>query len=167
MARPRLIAMAALGLAACMSYDGAALRPGARGEEIRATMGAPATVWSEADGGATWEYPRGPMGLETFMLRLDGQGRLRDVRQVLVAETFARLQPGVSTRETVRRLLGTPARETVFERRNETVWDYRYHDPVSGYAHALHVVFDARGIVSGSGSTVDDSRYLMSGPGLD
>lgn len=162
-----MVAVAALGLAACAGFSGSALRPGADGAEIRAAMGVPAAVWSEADGGATWEYPRGPMGLETFMLRLDAQGRLREVRQVLEAETFARLRPGVTTREEVRRLLGTPTRQTVFDRRGETVWDYRYHDPASGFAHALHVVFDARGVVSGSGSSVDDSRYIMSGPGLN
>ncbi len=167
MRQGRMIGILSLALAGCASYDGASLRAGAGSEEIRAAMGMPATVWPEADGGATWEYPRGPMGLETYMVRVDAQGRLRDRRQVLNAETFARLEPGVTTREEVRRLLGTPQRETVFARRKETVWDYRYLEPVSGYAHAFHVMLDERGVVRGSGSTVDDSRFLMSGPGLN
>lgn len=153
-----------LGLAACASYDGAGLRPGAGGDEIRAVMGEPGTVWPEADGGATWEYPRGPEGLQTFMVRLGPDGRLREIRQVLNAETFALVRPGKTTREEVRRLLGAPEKEVFFSRLGERVWSFRYFDPVRGYAHAFNVSFDERGIVTRTGSIVDDARFFQSGP---
>lgn len=157
-----------LALAACASYDGAGLRPGAGADEIRAAMGEPGTIWREADGGATWEYPHGPQGLQTYMARLDKDGRLRDIRQVLNAETFAGIRPGTTTREEVRRLLGKPARELYFERRNDHVWDYRYFDVVRGYEFAFSVHFNPQGIVSGTESNPDDPRFFASGSnGLD
>lgn len=152
-----------LGLAACVSFDGRGLRPGASGDEVRAAMGAPGTVWPEADGGATWEYPRGPNGLQTFMVRLGSDGRLREIRQVLNPESFARVRPG-ATREEVRRMLGAPEKEVRFERMKEWVWSFRYYDPVSDYAHAFNVSFDERGIVTRTGSVVDDGRFFQSGP---
>lgn len=153
-----------LTLAACASYDGAGLRPGASGDEIRAAMGEPGTIWREADGGATWEYARGPQGLQTYMARLGSDGRLREIRQVLNAETFASIRPGKTTRKEVRRLLGAPARELNFELKNEQVWDYRYFDAVSTYDYAFSVSFNPQGVVTGTGSAPDDPRYHASGP---
>lgn len=153
-----------LTLAACAGYDGAGLRHGASGDEVRSVMGEPGTIWREADGGATWEYPRGPQGLHTYMARLGSDGRLREIRQVLTVETFASIRPGTTTREEVRRLLGTPAREIYFARKNEHTWDYRYFDEVSRYHYAFSVHFNQRGVVSGTQSTPDDARYFSSGP---
>lgn len=153
-----------LTLAACASYDGAGLRPGASGDEVRSVMGEPGTIWREADGGATWEYPRGPQGLHTYMARLGSDGRLREIRQVLNIETFAGVRPGTMTREEVRRLLGAPAREIYFGRKDEQVWDYRYFDEASRYDYAFSVHFNRQGVVSGTQSTPDDPRYFSSGP---
>lgn len=152
-----------LALAACASFDGAGLRPGASADEVRAAMGEPGTIWREADGGATWEYAHGPQGLETYMARLGSDGRLRDIRQVLNTETFASIRPGAMTREEVRRLLGKPARELYFERRDDHVWDYRYFDVVRGYEFAFSVHFNPLGIVTGTESTPDDPRFFASG----
>lgn len=152
-----------LALAACASYDGAGLRPGASGDEIRSAMGEPGTIWREADGGATWEYVRGPQGLHTYMARLGSDGRLREIRQVLNTGTFASIRPGTTTREEVRRLLGAPARELYFALKGEQVWDYRYFDEASRYDYAFSVHFDSLGVVSGTVTTPDDPRYFSSG----
>ena len=157
-----------LALAACASYDGAELRPGASGDEIRSAMGEPGTIWGEADGGATWEYARGPQGLHTYMARLGSDGRLRAIRQVLNIETFATIRPGTTRREEVRRLLGPPARELYFALKDEQVWDYRYFDEASRYDYAFSVHFNPLGVVSGTEATPDDPRFFASGPdGLD
>jgi len=163
MSRKWIACWICLALSACASYDGAGLRPGASGDEIRASMGEPGTIWPEADGGATWEYVRGPQGLHTYMARLGSDGRLREIRQVLNSETFARIRPAVTTREEVRRLLGAPARELFFPLKEERVWDYRYFDFVTGYDYAFSVHFNSRGIVSGTETTPDDPRYFSSG----
>ncbi len=153
-----------LALAACASYDGAGLRPGASGDEIRSAMGEPGMIWREADGGATWEYARGPQGLHTYMARLGSDGRLREIRQVLNIETFASIRSGTTTREEVRRLLGAPARELYFVLKGEQVWDYRYFDEVSRYDYAFSVHFNPLGVVSGTETTPDDPRFFSSGP---
>ena len=158
--------LASAGLAACVSFGGEGLRPGASGDEIRTAMGAPGTVWPEADGGSTWEYPRAPEGRQTFMVRLGADGRLREIRPALQAENFARVRAGVTKRDEVRRLLGAPYLESYFARKNETVWDYRYMDPLSGFGNTFHVSFDERGVVAGTANTVDDGRFIQSGPSL-
>lgn len=152
-----------LTLAACASYDGAGLQPGASSDEIRTTMGEPGTIWREGDGGTTWEYARGPQGLHTYMARLGSDGRLREIRQVLNSETFASIHPGTTTREEVRRLLGAPARELYFALKDEQVWDYRYFDVISRYDYAFSVHFNPQGVVSATETTPDDPRYFSSG----
>ena len=152
-----------LALAACASYDGAGLRPGASGDQIRSAMGEPGTIWREGDGSATWEYARGPQGLHTYMARLGSDGRLREIRQVLNTETFASIRPGTTTREEVRRLLGAPARELYFERKDDQVWDYRYLDELSRYEYAFSVHFNPLGVVTGTETAPDDPRYFSSG----
>lgn len=152
-----------LALAACAGYDGGGLRSGASGEEIRSVMGKPGTIWPEADGGATWEYPRGPQGLHTYMVRLGSDGRLREMRQVLNTETFASIRPGKTTRDEVRRLLGAPARELYFALKDQQVWDYRYFHELSRYDYAFSVHFNRQGVVSGTETVPDDPRYFSSG----
>lgn len=156
-----------LVLAGCVSYDGTGLRPGAGSEEIRAAMGEPGTIWREENGGATWEYPRAPEGRHTFMVRIGADGRLREIRQVLNAETFAHIRVGSMKQDEVRRLLGAPYQESAFPRMKERVWDYRYLDPLNSFNTTLHIYFDEQGVVKRTGSTIDDSRYINSGPGLN
>lgn len=156
----------ALTLAACASYDGGTLQAGAGSDRIRAVMGEPGTIRREADGGATWEYARGPQGLHTYMLRLGSDGRLREIRQVLTTANFATIRPG-TTRDEVRRTLGAPARELRFALKDEQVWDYRYFDELSRYEYAFSVHFDPQGIVTRTETTPDDPRFFSSGPGLD
>ncbi len=152
-----------LSLAGCASYDGAGLSPGAGADEVRALMGEPGTIWREADGGVTWEYARGPQGLQTYMARLGSDGRLREISQVLNIENFARIRPGTTTREEVRRMLGAPARELYFVLKDEQVWDYRYFHELSRYDYAFSVHFNRQGIVSGTETVPDDPRYFSSG----
>jgi hypothetical protein len=93
--------------------------------DVRAAMGEPETVWDDGNGARTLEYPKGPAGHRTWMIDLDASGTMRDYRQVLTQENFARVQPGMSQDE-VRRLLGKPRSTVNFPLKNETVWDWRY-----------------------------------------
>ena len=73
-----LIATVLLG--ACASYSGAGLAPGeARLEQVEALMGPPALRWQDADGSIQLAYPRGPAGLETFMVTLGPDERLQSI----------------------------------------------------------------------------------------
>lgn len=143
-----LLPAALLLLAACASYDGSSLRAGVSSEsDVRGLMGAPATEFTAADGTRGLVYPKGPLGTQTFIVRVGPDGRVRDVRQVLSDETFYKIHPGLTERE-ILEMIGPPApSETMhFARTNTTAWDYRYMD-TWGYTAIFSVIFDANGIV--------------------
>jgi hypothetical protein len=78
----------------------------------------------EADGTRVWEYPRTPEGIVNYMLVIGPDKVLREVRQVLTEENFAKVRPGMSSDE-VRYLLGRPAHELYFSLKQEKVWDWK------------------------------------------
>lgn len=153
------VAILPLLLAACASYDGRGLQPGvATGADVRALMGEPAAV-HRGDAGEAWEYPRGPQGYHTFMVRLGADGRLAGIDQVFSERFFGRVVAGMGGDE-VRRILGTPLRSVAFPARRERVWDYRWSDSPLDYTRYFHVVFDEAGRVK---ATLHTTEYLPSG----
>jgi len=135
-------------------FDGihlAALKPGkAVAGEVRERLGAPAAEWPNGDGGATWEYPRGPAGTRCWMLTLNDRGVLRKIEQALTDENFARIENGWSA-EQVRRLLGKPGSEATFPLKPEVVWEWRI-DPLGTGSNAwFRVHFSMDGYVTGAG----------------
>ena len=74
-----LVALAAIvGLHGCAVVQFAELKPGeSTAQEVRERFGPPAAEWPNADGSATWEYPRGPEGTRCWMLTLNDRGVLR------------------------------------------------------------------------------------------
>lgn len=142
-----LILTAIAVLAGCAGYDGRGLLAGqATREAVIEQMGTPAETFALADGRSQLVYPRGPMGLHTYMVYLDAAGRLERIESVLDDAHFARVRPGETTRDEVRRILGPPAEVTDFPRRGEQVWDYRFRNAWSVTARFV-VIFDSRGIV--------------------
>ncbi len=104
---PALLPSLAL-LCACASYSGSSLKPGISTEaDTRTLMGAPFAVHLAGRGAGyveSWEYPHGPEGRQTYMVRFDAHGRVVRVDQVLRVGNLRRLTPGVSTRDNVRDL---------------------------------------------------------------
>ncbi len=138
------ILLAAMLLAACASYSGAGLKPDeAQLADVEAVMGVPAMRWDNADGSSQLAYPRGPIGLHTFMVRIRPDGRLDSITNVLDEAGFARIRPGMNKDE-VLRVLGPPdpSRSVYFERRDELVWDWRFCEMRGTPGHFL-VLFDA------------------------
>lgn len=135
-----------LTAAACASYGGSSLRPGSSTEaEVRATMGAPAAEFTAPDGSKELFYPKGPMGTDTFLVRVDGGGVMRDIGNVLKDETFNVVQAGM-TEQQILRMIGPPGRTMPFPISNTHAWDYRFIDTWGNYA-IFSVTFDANGIV--------------------
>lgn len=100
------------------------LQPGvSTAAEVQAKMGKPAMEWREGDT-RVWEYPFMPEGTRNYMLTIGPDDVLRAMDQVLTAENFARVRPGM-TRDEVRRLLGKPATIVVFAGKGEEVWDWK------------------------------------------
>jgi len=135
-----------LALAACASYGGSSLTPGTSTEvEVRATMGAPAIEFADAQGGKDLFYPRGPMGTETFKATVDKGGVLRSLRNVLNDATFDAIRAGM-TEDQILRTIGPPGKTIPFPISNTHAWDYRYVD-TWGYYATFSVTFDAQGVV--------------------
>ncbi len=123
--RALLLLFPALFAAGCASFS--AITPGASAQQVEKLVGAPASVWKNADGSEVWEYPQGPLGVETYMVTLGPDRAVREVRQVLSDETISKLHVGMS-RDEVRRLLGKP-RDIGFSSLNdEEIWSWRYRE---------------------------------------
>lgn len=120
-----LAALGSLFLPACDIVNLPEIKPGITAQsEVRSRMGEPGFVHHDPDGSITWEYTRQPSGKTCYMIRFDSQGIVSDMAQVLTPPYFARAVPGMRQDE-IRRLLGQPARQQVFENLNETVWEWR------------------------------------------
>jgi len=140
-----LALLSCLAISACASYGGSSLVPGASTEaQVRATMGAPAIEFANAEGGKDLFYPRGPMGTDTFKATVDKDGVLRALRNVLNDATFDGVKPGM-TEEQVLRMIGPPGKTMPFPTSRTHAWDYRYVD-TWGYYATFSVTFDARGV---------------------
>lgn len=143
--RQRLLtATLMLLLAGCASYDGRGLLAGQSGEdEVLRIMGSPAWQGRDPDGSRLLAYPRGPMGVHTFMVRLGADGKLIRIENVLAPEFFARIEAGMS-KEQVLKTLGPPqpAWTVYFAARDELAWEWRYCDDWNQLAR-FNVLFDA------------------------
>jgi len=131
-------------LAACASYNGSGLKPGeAKLEDVQSLMGPPAMRWQDADGSVQLAYPRGPVGYQTFMVKLGSDGRLQSIANVLEEKGFIQIRAGL-TKEQVLRVLGPPdpGRTVYFKARDELVWDWRFCSN-GGAPARFQVLFDA------------------------
>jgi outer membrane protein assembly factor BamE (lipoprotein component of BamABCDE complex) len=119
------------------------LTPGVTTEaQIRSQMGKPETERTFTDGSKRLEYPRGPQGLNTYMVDIDRDGKLQAITQVLTAANFAKIQLGMSEDE-VRRLLGKPGQVAVFPLKPETVWSWKWREGGVTEEGIFNVHFDA------------------------
>jgi len=144
------VSLAAMLVAACASYSGRGLQPGAStGADVRRIMGEPVKICPLSGGLQNWIYPRGPAGLHTFNAHLDKEGVLRSLENVLEESGFARVVKGTSRKDDVLCIFGPPMAQSYFKARSELVWDYRFRDPW-GYPSRFHVLFDDAGIVTGT-----------------
>ncbi len=85
--------------------------------------------------GKRLEYPRGPEGVTTWMVTTAPDGTVRTIEQVLTAENFQRVRPGMS-QDGIRRMLGKPTKVEAFALKQEEVWGY----PLAGVARGPGVL---------------------------
>jgi len=135
----RAAAVLALTLLAAGCANFSAITPGTPVAQVESRFGRPAAIWKNADGSEQWEYPRGPFGVQTFMITV-ADGAVQEVRQVLSDEYAFKVRPGMS-KEDILRLLGHPYEIVAFSRSNQEDWAWRYRDEAVR-TMILHVVFD-------------------------
>lgn len=90
--------------------------------EVRASLGSPTDIRLDRNGEELWEYARGPMGTETYLIRAGTDGRVKSVTQLLTEEQFDKIQPGESDKAAVRALLGRPSDQVFLY--NGTSWTW-------------------------------------------
>ncbi|ARU04789.1 outer membrane protein assembly factor BamE [Comamonas serinivorans] len=123
------LALAAALLAGCDQQRIAELQPGVSTEaDVRLKFGEPEAVWDGAGGERIFEYNRQPEGKVNYQIAMGTDGRLVAVRQVLTADNFRRVVPGMRMEE-VRKLLGKPARVTPYTLKREVTYEWRYIEP--------------------------------------
>ena len=120
-------------LAACVWAAGcanlASIAPGTPAAAIESSRGKPFRVWPEPNGGASWEYPEGPQGHHTYMVRVGADGRVTRVDQVLDWPFFNMLKPGMKTAE-VEHVLGRPYRTSPMPLLAQNVMSWRWIEAV-------------------------------------
>ncbi len=95
--------------------------------DVRAKFGEPEAVWQDAAGNRVFEYNRQPAGAKNYMISIGADGKMAALRQVLNAQTFAKITPGMLLEE-VRKMLGKPMKATFFELKGVWHYDWRYMD---------------------------------------
>lgn len=120
-----IVAIAALAVSGCVSFDGRGLAPGQATEsEVVAQMGPPADRIQLSDGDTMLYFPRQPTGRMMYAARMAPDGRLRSITQLLTEQNLANLVRGTTTRNEVRVILGPPYQVTRFGRQQRDVWQY-------------------------------------------
>lgn len=158
---PLVLLMILLLLAGCASYSGRGLVAGQSPvSDVIAVMGEPRMQWADADGSRRFAYPRGPMGVDTYMVRIGANGKLLDIANVLTVKEFARIEAGMS-KDQVLRMLGPPEPSwtVYFKQRDELVWEWRYAQRPNFFAR-FYILFDGtKGIVR-STMTLTEEQLL-------
>ena len=93
--------------------------------DVRRIMGKPDMIWEEESGAKKLEYPRGPMGTQTYFVHIAPDGKYIGMERVLVEENFAKVKLGMTV-DDVRRILGKQTEVTPYALAREEVWSWRY-----------------------------------------
>ena len=147
--RPALVMLAAAWLVGCANYAGIA--PGTPAAAVESGSGKPHRIWPEANGATTWEYPMGPEGRYTYMVRMTADGHVSRVDQVLGWPTFNRVTPGMTMTE-VEHLLGRPYSKATYPATGQTAWAWRFMENVWPRCFYAYEGSDHRVVSTGAGN---------------
>ncbi len=138
-------------LSACAGLGQPPVLAGQTEADALAALGPPTGRYAMASGTQRLEFARGPAGRITWMVDVDGTGRIQAVEQVLDAAHFARVRDGMP-RDELLRLLGRPAaRQREWQQRETWSWRYETNDCVW-----LRVTLTADGRVQGGAAHMPD-----------
>jgi hypothetical protein len=138
--RAALAALCCMLVSGCATVDvQRAIAPGMASAEVLASVGKPTAAGKLVDGSEYWDYSRQPYHTERVSFGADG--RVRDLRNLLTDQNFAKLQKGMTLDE-VRGIVGPTFLYGEYADRT-TVWTYRYQD--TGIWKLLHVTMGPDG----------------------
>ena len=122
-------------------------------EEVIVRMGKPEMIWEEKDGSFKYEYPRGPVGTETYMVDISQDGKYLGMNNILTEANFARIKPGMN-RDDVRRMLGKPTETAKFPLKQEETWSWKFKGTPTP-VRRFHVNMDFMGLVKSTDQSDD------------
>lgn len=137
----------ALLLQSCVTYAPDVSMVGRSREEIIALMGPPDPPAASPAEPNRLDFPRGPMGKQTFFVYFDEQGKATHFVQVLTEERFSQIRPEMSVEEVVR-LIGVSRSTFGLARERGFVWSYRYFSP---FCQWFQIEFTKEGKVRSTG----------------
>jgi len=133
-----------------------ALVPGQSTEaDVRSRMGNPTDSRTDPNGDRLFEYPTGPEGFVTYLVRIGPDGRVKDVSQLLTEEQLAKIVPSKTTKAEVRQLLGRPSHEDAYGVGLTWSWRYKKGDVQPGH---LVVTFNPNDTVRDTIAIIDIPR---------
>lgn len=134
------------------------LIPGtSREPDVIARFGTSAEQSRLPDGTRVLDYSRQPLGLENWRVRLNPDGTVLTVEQLLDEPHFAKLKRGMSMDE-VKRELGRPYGTTHYSNLGEDVISWLYRDPFSRWFFNAH--FDGSGFLKTTSRSVDPTMVV-------
>ena len=156
--------IAALAIAGCATQDGRNLVVGvSTASDVAASMGVPADKLDGLNGETIWQYPHGPMGRQTYAVRIGSDSIVKEVKPLLTEENIARIKLRQSTRDDVKALLGRPYRVSDFPRLPREVWEYAMLQDLQ--PRHLYVQFTPDGKVGEVQIVIDPSIVNMGNSG--
>ena len=126
---------------------------------VHASLGSPTDIRFDRNGDELWEYARGPMGTETYLIRAGEDGRVKSVTQLLTDAQFAKIVPGRMTKADVRYLLGQPSEQVFLH--NGTSWSW--HVALNPQLGHFVVRFDSNDVVVEKFATIDEGAGRSEG----
>ena len=150
---------ALLSLIGCDPQRIAELEEGVSTEaDVRTRFGEPEKIWEGVQDGKAvkiFEYNRQPMGHKNYMISIGADGKMAALRQVLNADNFGKVLPGMAM-DDVRKMLGKPMKITPYALKKETHCDWRWLDGTNpSDSKIFTVVFNADLRVVSSASARD------------
>jgi len=119
-------ALAAALLIGCVIAHPDSLRDGMTEADVAALMGPLTNRYAMPDGTTRLEFAQGPKGRMTWMVDLDGSGRVTKWDQVLDGWHFLKVSDGMD-RDALLRTLGRPG-DTQGQYMNGEIWYWRYYN---------------------------------------
>lgn len=167
LARHAVLVMAMALAGGCASYSGSNLVPGQSSQaDARMSLGEPAAIHKAPAGqpyAESWEYPHGPAGRDTYMVRFDSGGRFVASEQVLTVNNTAKIEYGKAGRDDVRKILGRPGLKFPLNNGGE-MWDYAALT-TEGVPRKIRitVTFDRNGTAVSGGESFDPEEWSFDG----
>jgi hypothetical protein len=143
------LCVAGAALAAAVSLFGCA-SPGtvvpnqSTAAEVRDRVGRPINIRFDANGDELWEYPGGLEGMQSYVVRIGKDRRVKSVTQLITMERFNQITAGKTTKAEVRDVLGEPGELRYLP--SGLMWEWRaFLAPATGH---FVVRFDDHDVVA-------------------